>query len=242
MNKELIKTYFEEFKHWLNGGNIQVYYKLDNILRWWTDKEFMESCNNGNDNFSHMIKYSLDPNDVLVVIDDEYVEFRKALAEGKTIQYLPDDSSDWKDCTNQTSPSRQFLVHPTKYRIKSDEPKFKVGDWVILPNKTKEVIINSDKNSVSTTNWSVIGIYSNTYASLELWEPKGGEYCWFWNEPSDVPILAKLISIEYFLERPTEYKIKTPSYISETVYSCMTYMYFKNCEPFIGQLPTILKD
>ncbi len=29
MNKELIKTDFEAFDHWLNGGNVQVYYKKD---------------------------------------------------------------------------------------------------------------------------------------------------------------------------------------------------------------------
>lgn len=85
MNKQLIITYFEEFEHWLNGGNVQVYYKKDSEPRWWTDEESIDY--DSIDNFSNIIKNSLGLDDVLIVIDDEYVEFRKALAEGNTIQY-----------------------------------------------------------------------------------------------------------------------------------------------------------
>ena len=84
MNKELIKKYKVEFDYWINGGNIQAYYKLDNTPKWWTDKESLDYY--GDDNFNNVIENSLDTDDVLVVIDDEYIEFRRALAEGKTIQ------------------------------------------------------------------------------------------------------------------------------------------------------------
>lgn len=174
--------------------------------------------------------------DKLYVISDEYVEYRKALAEGKTIQYK-DREGFWNKIEYKLEE-----YHLEELRIKPEELKFKAGDWVRLPRLEVDYIYKVTENTVCLTHFGSIGIYTDTYQNLELWQPKPGEWCWFWNEPSDIPILAKLISIEYFLERPTEYKIKTPSYISETVYSCMTYMYFKNCEPFIGQLPTILKD
>lgn len=70
---------------------------------------------------------------------------------------------------------------------------------------------------------------------IEHWQPKPDEWYWFWNEPSYIPILAKLISIDCFLDRPIEYKVKTP-------YNYMKYMYFNNCEPFIGQLPTTIEQ
>lgn len=85
MNKQLIITYFEEFDHWLNGGKLLAYYKKDDDPKWWTDEESISY--GGNDNFSNIIEKSLSTDYVLIVMDDEYVEFRKALAEGKTLQY-----------------------------------------------------------------------------------------------------------------------------------------------------------
>lgn len=69
MNKQLIIRYFEEFKHWLNGGKLQAKFVND---PWEEAPE---------DIFTYsMVNFVL-------VIDDEYVEFRRAGAEGKTIQY-----------------------------------------------------------------------------------------------------------------------------------------------------------
>lgn len=103
---------------------------------------------------------------------------------------------------------------------------FKVGDWV------------RDK-----VNGKVVQLAEHFHpGGIELWEPKPGEWCWFWNEYSDVPILAKLISIGSVFGRPLEYKVKTPSCISEISYNYMSNMSFKKCEPFIGQLPSFLKD
>lgn len=219
MNKELIKKYKAEFDHWLNGGKL--------LIKMSTGWEPVPT------------DYTWHLTDKLYIINDEYVEFRKASAEGKTIQcnakegenditYTAYGHTWWVDTT-------EFKYATRFYRVKPEEPKFKVGDWVIdKKRKHKPFMVTSSDLEADSPNYVKI--------DCELWQPKPGEWCWFWNEPSDIPILAKLISIEYFLERPTEYKIKTPSYISETVYSCMTYMYFKNCEPFIGQLPTNLKD
>lgn len=67
MNKELILKYKTEFDHWLNGGKLRhkAYGKWEQTNNIW-------SCRTADI--------------AAVVIDDEYVEFRKALAEGKTIQ------------------------------------------------------------------------------------------------------------------------------------------------------------
>lgn len=67
MNKELILKYKTEFDHWLDGGKLRhkAYGKWEQTNNIW-------SCRTADI--------------AAVVIDDEYVEFRKALAEGKTIQ------------------------------------------------------------------------------------------------------------------------------------------------------------
>ena len=66
MNKELIKTYKVEFEHWLNGGNVQVYYKKDDEPKWLTDEECIEY--EGHDNFNHIMQNSLEPEDVLIIL------------------------------------------------------------------------------------------------------------------------------------------------------------------------------
>ena len=66
------------------------------------------------------------------VINDEFCEFRKALAEGKSIQMLCRyDKMEpiWDDMT-EVIKSIGFVDVKENYRIKQEEPKFKVGDWV----------------------------------------------------------------------------------------------------------------
>ena len=70
--------------------------------------------------------------DLNYVINDEFYEFRKALAEGKSIQMLCRyDSMEpiWDDMT-EVIKSIGFVDVKENYRIKPEEPKFKVGDLV----------------------------------------------------------------------------------------------------------------
>ncbi len=86
---------------------------------------------------------------------------------------------------------------------------FKPGDWVDIPSlNTKPVQYRSDL----------------CHLGLELWQPKVGEWCWFWDENYTTAILAKFenISNGLFVEHHGNI--------------------FEYCEPFIGQLPTHLKD
>ena len=67
-------------------------------------------------------------------------------------------------------------------------------------------------------------INSKFIKSIKLWQPKVGEWCWFWDENYTTAILAKFenISNGLFVEHHGNI--------------------FEYCEPFIGQLPTHLKD
>ena len=107
MNKQLINKYKSEFDHWLNEGKLLCYTEVEGPYYEVTDEKWDFVC------------------DIGFIINDEYVEFRKALTEGKTIEYLGQSSNLWQELEDAN-----FNLHQTCYRIKPDEPKFKVGDFV----------------------------------------------------------------------------------------------------------------
>lgn len=200
MNKELIEKYNTEFNHWLNGGKLLS--KHSNDKNWYeaTDPSF----NNVN---------------VIYIINDEYVEFRKALAEGKTVQFHYINSTigldEWqtiKDVNELT-----FSHSIDLYRIEPEEPQFKVGDWI--------------KNNSS----NIVFRYTNDMLKPDLsccepWQPKPGEWCWFWDKLGLKPFLSKFIE-----------NTKDGSFVSEGITLPSGLVVSTYCEPFIGQLPSICK-
>ena len=120
---------------------------------------------------------------------------------------------------------------------------FKPGDWVKY------------KDQQDTTIYKVMDILSNDLIDIEdtivdkydieLWQPKPNEWCWFWNKEIDVPILSKLSDITNYEDLPTIYYSEHPMYIKlgeDDNYEIVESYNFNNCEPFIGQLPTFIKD
>ena len=229
MNKKLIKTYKTEFDHWLDGGNVQVYYKKDDEPKWLTDEECIEY--EGYDNFTHIMQNSLEPEDVLIIIDDEYIEFRKALAEGKIIQLdeaakFSDPNRGWVDLSCKSFGSSTHLFPVNYYRIKPEEPKFKNGDWVIHNGVHKQVTKAIDGYIDSLDNEVAVIMKEE---SLELWEPKEEEYFWYKND------LVKFHETQ-----------KNLGLLLQSARGCSYYPAEKNfedyCEPFIGRLPSNLKQ
>lgn len=199
MNKELILKYKIEFDHSLYGGKLQVKFVND---PWEEAPEDIFSYSTVN---------------FVLVIDDAYIELRKALAEGKIIQLneaekFSDQNRGWVDlsCTSLGSSTNLFPVE--YYRIKPEEPKFKVGDWV-----------RDGKNIYQFIEPSSIYSYESSLQRCELWQPKPGEFCWFLNESKTHPTLATFTNKSLGL-----------------YYSDISNDGFDFCEPFIGQLPTTL--
>ena len=193
MNKELIKKYFKEFNHWINGGKVQAFYKKDDEPKWLTDEECIEY--EGHDNFSHIMQNSLEPEDVLIVIDDEYIHFR----------------------------------------IKPEPTKFKVGDWVIHNGKYKRVTKAVDGYIDSLDNQVAVIMKEE---SLELWEPKPGEWCWVFNKLRGIPVLRRAVRVEdNFKNRYDDVKFTKAVRVGREDYLDEEVGY-RFCEPFIGQLPT----
>lgn len=174
MNKELILAFKDEFDYWVRGGKLLGRFNYTNIKNYKPEPwfEFEE------------IKWSLASFQYLnIIIDDEYVEFRKAVADGKTVQCQNRFAGEWIDI-----PDVKFYGKPSDYRIK-EEPKYEIGDWVVLhfshledkddcPTQIrgiKDGVYYNDAECTSPieegTEWYIIG----------YWKPKAGERCYFYN-------------------------------------------------------------
>ena len=202
MNKQLIKTYFKEFEHWLNGGKLLA--KHDN--KGWINYY-------GEDIWTHSAE-------TLIVIDDEYSMFRKALIEEENIEVLQQNTERWVNIDTIIK-----SIKPELYRIKPKEPKFKVGDWVIHNGKYKRVTKAVDGYIDSLDNEVAVIMKEE---SLELWKPKNKEYFWYKND------LVKFDESQ-----------SNAGLLLQSVRGCSYYTAEKNfedfCEPFIGNLPSNLK-
>ena len=76
---------------------------------------------------------------------------------------------------------------------------------------------------------------------VQLWQPKVGEWCWFWNKCMDIdqsPRLAQFHLIVEELQKPMDF----PAFYQIKYKATKLGYLYDFCEPFIGQLPTHLKD
>ena len=94
--------------------------------------------------------------------------------------------------------------------------KFKVGDWV-----TKEGSL-----PFCLEEWNFEWKNSTYFNRLQLWQPKVGEWCWFHN------VLQPRLS---------KYK-QTRAVQGKNIYVDCYGDEFTSCEPFIGELPNLIKD
>ena len=123
------------------------------------------------------------------------------------------------------------------YRIKPEEPKFKVGDWV--RNRINEI------GQILQEDYKGKGLYkiSNTHAlkcevgtsakDLTIWVPKKGDWCWFLNK-GKIPVISQFHSLE--IEGNRKYSATFPN----TPHPMIGY--YDYCEPFLGKLPTELQN
>ena len=116
---------------------------------------------------------------------------------------------------------------------------FKVGDWVVVKDsKTVFKVADVFKDGytwyapsikLEPRNMWDSGVYGipESQSHLELWYPKEGEWCWFWNKDSEMPPVLRRF-------KQTQ---KDGAHITKD--DCYFYDY---CEPFIGELPSFIKD
>ncbi len=104
--------------------------------------------------------------------------------------------------------------------------QFKVGDWItrVEDNCSRQIISISE-------NYYDMGkiIFDKNIFTYKLWQPQPNEWCWLYGK---LIKLTDISSIEY-----CQY-ITSVGDNDEASYEYLQ----ANCEPFIGILPTFLKD
>jgi len=146
-HKEAIQWFYEQPR------GAEIYYKYD------------EWCLTATPSWSTDSKYA---------INDEYAEFRKAIIDGKQVQFETCDGNGpyWK--TLDIKPNDKFMFD--KYRIKPDEPQFKVGDWVMFKNNDCTYYKIAEITSDGRLRYKYVGGWGICSPSdIELWKPTEGE-------------------------------------------------------------------
>ena len=113
--------------------------------------------------------------------------------------------------------------------------EFKVGDWVrstkylhMAPCKVESIFESNERKG----DFGLKSHGTVHYASeAELWQPKEGEWCWFCSVNGNSELGQ---FIEEFFEGRYRYKLNG----TNSIFNCDAV----RCEPFIGKLPTFLKD
>ena len=153
MNKEIVQKYQKEFSAWLDDPDA---IKIRTNMGW--------------------VLLSIDNDwdfDYPVVLNDEYVELRQALADGKIIEFNYGNAH----CPDWQIPDPQIPIETYAaqcYRIKSE---FEIGDWVI------------DTDTYQISILKTLNLRSNH--PLIKWKPIKNDWCWFWDDEGDEKILRR---------------------------------------------------
>ena len=113
--------------------------------------------------------------------------------------------------------------------------KFKVGDWVRVVGQ-KDIEIVNNKN---------VSIFNNPKKSIffKHWQPEAGEWCWFYSDVmklDNVCILRKFTQMEKDIEADDMFGCEPTVPDKEEFESIKVF--YKYCEPFIGNLPSFIKE
>lgn len=172
MNKEQITIHKEVIKWFCDNPNKGVWKSENNIVKKW---ELLD-----NPQFYK---------DVMYVQNDEYCKLRKALIDGKTVEYSLPTTNQWNVVDN----SKQHFSNCFKYRVKPEKPEFKVGDWVTVNNS---ILLQFKQFTGDLPQWNKELDYEvvefidcnmkyrvpNFDRSIvKKWQPKENELCVFWN-------------------------------------------------------------
>ena len=129
---------------------------------------------------------------------------------------------------------------------------FKLGDWIKSTRYPNLRPIQITSIYESNTRPGILGLKSKgtvLYSDeVELWQPKVGEWCWFINT-NCAPLLAQFVKMQnqsFWINNKYKsvlgYKANKFGHYSGNIGPKDEDYVFVYCEPFIGQLPTHIKD
>lgn len=109
--------------------------------------------------------------------------------------------------------------------------ELKVGDWIRITEPAGNFLEKISKINSQTYTLSGTNICYKSQA--KPWTPESGEWCWVFNDDR-IPTISQFVEInedmtrKYFAVYPNK-----PHALGS---------WYKYCEPFIGELPSNLKD
>ena len=111
--------------------------------------------------------------------------------------------------------------------------QFKVGDWIenircVNQRIIKQVIDCKEHLDTLTMGNATNGVNVMLKSDVKLWQQKEGEWCWFYNRGDAFPVLRPFVKMS-----------EENLYLANNIVCDWAYEY---CEPFIGELPSFLKD
>ena len=108
------------------------------------------------------------------------------------------------------------------------DSKFKVGDWVVDDEGTLLQVDKIRDNELAVKGFD---LYMDSI-NFRHWQPKPNEWCWFWDYGTNLktPIFGKFVRKQEGL------------YLVEESYEGDDMCLHEECEPFIGELPSWLKE
>ena len=217
MNIATLDKYWKELEYYKNGGSLQARVWISDPNDGDTSYTLWYKVGEEGWDINKVFSYTLDYDNLQIIMDDSYSIYRKALAEGKIIQFHYTNSTigldEWQDINNLA-----FLHSTDLYRIKPEEPKFKIGDWV-------------RNNSSNVTFKYTTGMLKPDPFCCEHWQPQPDDYAWFYDYEKYTPTFGKFIQVE------------NDKYLAEIAdgKGSLRLVAFTYCEPFLGTLPTFLK-
>lgn len=215
MNLNLIRKYLPEFNSYVKGQPLLIGFKRSTGVYKWKPLVWEDWGNGLIGDF--------------IIINDEYCTYRKALAEGKQLQsrdrtsYLcsPTKYGEWSD-TNHTS----FCLPVDCYRIKPEEPEFKIGDWIIeIYGKQIGQVLELFDNQIRVKLFKSNSIITTDSSDFIKWQPQPCEVCIFWDDKRTYAKISKFSHMKHIIY--FEDKEET---------------YWDNCMPFTGILPPHMKE
>ena len=171
MTKEQLQLHGEVIKWYIDNLNQGVWRKDHKTKNW---------------HFARNPQFNIED---VYVQNDGYAKFRKALIDGKIIQFRTTSCGiDWIDC------KPNWTLPPVYYRIKPETPKFKEGDWVIIKNSDPVEIVQI--KTIKHRNALLKGFDEEIYRffnkditlfsrDITLWTPKINELCVFWTKENN---------------------------------------------------------
>ena len=211
MRKETIIKYEKEFLAWCKGESV-----LLGVTDPMHDRTLIwREVRDFND---------WEPLDTVYILNDSYSIYRKAMLEGKIVQKQDYFNKQWLDMKTDDFHGASDTRYEGVYRVKQERHKFKKGDWVIHNGVAKRVTKAVDGYIDSLDNEVAVIMKEE---SLELWEPEDEKYFWYKND------------LVRFHETQANLGL-----LLESARGCSYYQAEKNfedyCEPFIGNLPTLI--